>query len=170
MSTPKYDAEDLLDTVLSVMTTGSPTSALDAKIAAIDAEKTAKGKGLLTALAPIGTNYYLQSWTDKVLNSTPAIFYGIEDVAAKASGAAVAKTYLIFVEVVLVDDGNFNDSSKRINRYVRALEELFTVAFAPAMGHGAVEITQMRPMAFKLNLDSDDEVKVGGVSLSVSLF
>jgi hypothetical protein len=163
----KYDAEDILDTVLGVMTTGS---ALNNKIAEIEAEKTAAGKGLTPTLKQIASgSYHLQSWSEKVLNSSPAIFYGIEDVDAKANGPVVAKKYTVFVEVVMVDNGMTNDGSKRINRYARALEELFADAFAPAIGQGQVAVSAVRPFAFKLALDSDDEVKVGGVSLTIGL-
>jgi hypothetical protein len=166
MSTPKFDAEDLCDTVLSIMNGGK----LNAVIAAVEAEKVAAGKGLTPTLAPVlETSYFYQTWVDKILNVTPGIFYGIEDVTATDGGGAVAKLYKIFVEIVFVDSGITNDSSRRINRYARALEELFAKAFAPALGHGSVKINQVRPMAFKLALDSDDEVRVGGISLLVSL-
>ncbi len=168
MATPKYDAEDLLDSVLAIMT---DNGALNAKIAAIEAEKLAASKNLTPGLSAIASDaYYAQSWSDKVLNNSPGIFYGIEDVSAvDGGGGVVAKTYKVFVEVVLVDTGQTNDYWKRISRYARALEELFGAAYAPAMGHGAVKIEQVRPMAFKLALDSDDEVKVGGVSISVTI-
>lgn len=163
----KYDAEDLLDTVLGIMTDGS---ALNNKIAAIEAEKTANGKGLTPTLAPVASgSYYLQSWSEKILNTNPAIFYGIEEVRSEANGPVIAKTYTIFVEIILVDSGMTNDGSKRINRYARALEEIFAAAFAPAVAQGQVKIDQVRPMAFKLALDSDEEIKVGGVSLQMSL-
>lgn len=163
-----FDSEDLLDLVLGLMKDGG---ALNAQIAAVEAEKSAAGKGLDPALAPINDlSYYAQTWTDKILNSSPSIFYGIEDVQALDGAGAVAKTYQLFVEVCLVDENNaVGDSWKRIARYARALEEVFRKSFAPALGHGNVKITAMRPIAFKLALDSDDEVKIGGISLTVNL-
>lgn len=163
----KYDAEDLLDTVLSIMVDGG---ALNNKVAAIEAEKAAAGKALTPTLAQFSANaFYQQTWSDKVLNTSPGIFYGIEEVTAQDGGGAVAKLYKIFVEVVLIDSGQTNDSHRRINRYARALEELFSKAFEPALGHGGVKVEQVRPVAFRVSLDSDDEVKVGGISLLVSL-
>jgi len=162
----KYDAEDLLDTILGIMTTGD---ALNLKIAEVEAEKIAKGKGLTPTLKTVlATSYHLQTWNEKILSTTPAIFYGIEDVKAEAVGPVVAKSYVLFVEIVMVDNGMTNDGSKRINRYARALEELFASAFAQALGY-TVKVDQVRPMAFKLQIDSDDEIKVGGISLTVSL-
>ncbi len=163
----KYDAEDLLDTVLGIM-----TASLNTRIAAIEAEKIADGKGVTPTLAAVASgSYYLQAWSDKILNTSPAIFYGLEDVQTESNGSAVAKTYKIFVEVMLVDAGinGANDGSRRLNRYARALEEIFAESFAPAIGHGKVKVDSIRPMAFKLALDSDDEVKVGGISLLVTL-
>lgn len=165
----KYDTESLLDSVLQIMTNAG---ALNTKIAAIDAEKTAAGKSLTSTLAPIGADsYYLQTWTDKVLQTSPAIFYGVEDVKAESAGAVVAKGYTLFVEIVLVDSmlAGVGDGAKRIMRYTRALEELFAENFAPAIAGGRVKVDQVRPIGFKLALDSDDEVKVGGVSLMVTL-
>jgi len=164
----KYDAEDLLETVLGVMTTGD---ALNAKIAEIEAEKTAAGKALSPGLKTVGAaSYFLQTWNEKMLNANPAIFYGIEEVpATQSAGPVVAKTYKLFVEAVLVDSGMQNDGAKRIMRYARALEELFAKAFAVAAEAGQVKIEAIRPMAFKLALDSDEEVKVGGISLTINM-
>ncbi len=135
--------------VLEIMTTGG---ALNAKILEVETEKIAKS-----------------TWSDKILNSNPAIFYGIEDVATVSNVGAAAKSYRIFVEIVLVNSGQTNDTSKRINRYARALEELFSANFAPAVGFGQVKIEQVRPISFKLELDSSEEIIVGGISLTMTL-
>ncbi len=165
-----FDSEDLLNSILAVMVDGG---ALNAKIAAIEAEKAAKSpsQALTPTLAAIATtSYYAQTWSNKMLNSSPSIFYGIEDVSVVENAGAVAKTYKVFVEVVLVDSGNTNDAWKRIARYSRAIEELFKGMFADSVGRSAVKVEQVRPVAFKLALDSDEEIKIGGVSVSVSLF
>jgi hypothetical protein len=161
----KYDTEDLLESILGVMTSG-----LNTKITEIETEKIAAGKGLTPGLVAIDSDaYYLQTWTDKILNHKVGIFYGIEDVQTLDGGGAAAKTYKIFCEVVLVDNGQTNDTSKRIARYSRALEEIFLKAFADAVAYGKVKIDSVRPISFKLELDSDEEIKVGGVSLTISL-
>jgi hypothetical protein len=161
----KYDTEDLLESILGVMTSG-----LNTKITEIETEKIAAGKGLTPGLVAIASDaYYLQTWTDKILNNKVGIFYGIEDVQTQDGGGAAAKTYKIFCEVVLVDNGQTNDTSKRIARYSRALEEIFLKAFADAVAYGKVKIDSVRPISFKLELDSDEEIKVGGVSLTITL-
>lgn len=166
----KFDAEDVLDMILSVMQTdvGGGVTALNQAIAAVEAEKTAAGKGLTPALESI-TKYHEQTWTDEILNQSPVIFYGIENLSAESIGPATKKTYQCFVEAVVVDNQQTNDVYKRIHRYSRALEELFESKFAPSVGVGQIKIEQIRPMAFKIEEDSDDEVKVGGISVSVSI-
>jgi len=163
----KFDTEDLLASILSIMTTGG---ALNAKITAIEAEKAAKSQTLVPGLSSIGAaDYYEQTWSNKILNSPVAIFYGVENVQASDGGGVVAKTYTVFVEVVMTDNGQTNDIHKRIARYSRALEEVFNSAFDSVESYGKVKVDQVRPISFKLELDSDEEIKVGGVSLTITL-
>lgn len=158
----KFDAEDLLTEIRAVMTAG-----LNAKISAIEAEKGA----LTPTLKTIGADsYFEQTWNDKILNRNPAIFYGIEDVQSVENGGLLAKSYKIFVEVVLIDNGNTNDSSKRILRYSRALEELFQAADLAGRGMSKLKVDTVRPVAFKLELDSSEEIKIGGVTLTTTIF
>lgn len=165
VSTPKFDAEDILDTVLGVMTAG-----LNTQIAAIEAEKIAAGKGLTPTLAQIDSGSYVeQTWSDEILNFNPGIFYGIEDVSTQSIGMAVAKTYKIFCEVIVIDDGNSVGCHKRILRYSRALEEIFETAFKDAIGGGKASVEQVRPISFKKDLDSSEEIKIGGISLTITL-
>lgn len=163
----EYDSEDLLDTLLGIMTDGS---ALNNKIAAIEAEKTAQGKQLTPAISSIdNTAYFPQTWNDKILNKTPAIFYGIEDVQSNDGGGVVATTYKCFVDVLVLDNGQTNDVWKRVARYSRALKELFLSNFKPAIAQGTVKVEAVRPIAFKPDLDSSEEIKVGGVLLSITI-
>jgi len=159
----KFDAEDLLDSILAMMTDG-----LNAKIAAVEAEKTAKGKGI--TLASIDSNaYFRQTWNDKILNYSPAIFYGIENNATIGQAGATATQYFIFAEVIISDSGNDDQVVNRILRYTRALQELFEEQFARVAELGRIKIETVRPVSFKLEEDNSNEVKVGGVSITVTL-
>ncbi len=161
----KFDAEDMLDGILQIMTDG-----LNARIAAIEAEKVAAGKGLTPTLAAIPTDgYYLQSWSEKILMTNPSIFYGIEEVTTIDGGFGAAKKYKLFAEIVLVDSGMTADADKRILRYTRALEEIFTEAFKNTAEVGRAIIETVRPASFKLDLDSSEEMKVGGIAITLSL-
>jgi hypothetical protein len=161
----KFDQEDLLDSILDIMTTK-----LNARISAIEAEKAAKSMALSPTLAPIASDaYYLQSWSEKILTKTPAIFYGVEDVTTEDGGGAASKRYKIFCEVIYCDNGQRNDAHRRIARYARALEEIFAESFRDIADSSAIKIETVRPISFKLELDSSEEIKVGGVSLSITL-
>lgn len=163
----KFDGEDLMNLLASVM---QNNGALNVQITAIETEKATKGQSLTPGLSAIADgSYYPQTWNDKILNSNPAIFYGIEDVDSLDGGGTTAKTYLCFVEIILIDSGQTNDVWKRISRYSRALEEIFENAFDAAAEAGKVKIKQVRPISFKADMDSSEEIKVGGISISVSI-
>ena len=159
----KFDAEVLLDSILDIMTTG-----LNTKIAAVEAEKTAMGKSI--GLAAVDSNaYYRQTWNDKILQYTPAIFYGIENTAATAVAGVTATQYFLFVEVIISDSGNDDQVVNRILRYTRALQELFEEQFGKVAEAGRIKIETVRPVSFKLDEDTSDEVKVGGISITLTL-
>jgi len=160
-----FDSEDLLDGIEQIM-----LSDLNTRISAIEAEKIAKSKGLSPTLAAVdATSYFRQSWSEKILNISPAIFYGIEDVKAVSNGPAVSKQYSVFVMVVYFDNGMTNDTHRRISRYSRALEEIFRENFASYSEMGLLKIETIRPLSYKLEEDSSEEMKVGGVSLTMTL-
>lgn len=160
-----FDGEDLLDSVLSMVQTG-----ISAKLTAIEAEKIAKGKGVSGGLpVPEASAYTRQTWSNNILNHSPAIFYGIENVQAEGVGPATMEKFTVFVEVVMVDSGMDTDTSSRIMRYSRALKEIFQEGFAEVAETGRIKIETVRPVSFKLDQDSSEEIKVGGVSLTVAL-
>lgn len=165
MPAKKFDVESLLEMVKDIMVGGD---ALNVKLDAITAEKT--DAVLDPVLAPIGADaYFEQTWDDNILNKSPAIFYGIEDVQSDDGGAGVvAKTYKVFCEVVMVK-GITGDDARRIFRYSRALEELFAENFKPAVAAGTFKVEQVRPVSVKMELDSSEEIKIGGVLLSITL-
>lgn len=163
----KFDGEDLLDAVKSIMVSGD---ALNNKILEIENEKANKSKGLTPTLKTISANaYFEQTWNDKILNQNPAIFYGIEDVQSTDGGGALGKVYQLFVEIVLVDNGMQSDNHKRIQRYSRALEELFLSSDATIIPFAKIKVNQIRPISFKLQIDSNEEIKVGGISILIAL-
>jgi hypothetical protein len=162
-----FDTEDLLLMIRKVMT---DDDALNTKIAAVDAEKVAKGMVLASPLKPVAdAGYFEQTWSEKILNINPAIFYGIGEMPTIDGGGASLTTYKMFVEIVLVDSGQTNDVSKRIARYTRALKELFQENFQPAIAGGTIKIDQFIPVAFKFNMGSSEEIKVGGIGISFSI-
>ncbi len=161
----KFDIEDLVAELRTVMEDG-----LNAAIAAVEAEKIAAGKGFTPTLANI-QNYHEQTWDDKVLQHQVTVFYGLEDIETTDIGGGPAKKLTLFAEIVYVDNGMANDGWKRVQRYSRALEELLTAQSSRFNSFGSSpRIEQVRPFAFKNESNTSEEVKVGGVSLSVTLF
>ena len=159
-----FDTEDLLIMIKAIMT---DNDALNTKIAAIEAEKLAKGQALTPGLAAIpAAAYYEQTWSDKILNTPQSIFYGVGEMPTIYGGGVSATTYKMFIEIVLVDNGQTNDFSKRVARYTRALKEVFEENFLPAISGGAITIDQFIPIAFKTGLNSSNEIKIGGIGIS----
>lgn len=161
----KFDAEDLLDSVLAMMTDGG---ALNAKIAAVEAEKTTAGKQIgLEAIA--SDAYYRQTWNDKILNHVAAIYYGIENNQTIGTPGATAIQYSVFVEIIMADSGNDSNIVNRILRYTRAIQELFEEKFGAVAEFGKIKVETVRPISFKLENDTSDDVKAGGVSITMTL-
>lgn len=161
----KFRPEDLLNNVKSLLTTY-----LNAKIDSIEAEQVSKGLPA-TNLAHVDTvnGYFLQSWSDKILNANPAIFYGIEDIASEGYGPATAQRYRIFVEVVVIDSLQDLLVNTRIFRYADAIKEVFEEHYDFLSSSSQIKIETVRPVSFKLDMNSSEEIKVGGVSLHTSI-
>lgn len=161
----RYDLEDLLDDVEAIL-----KSSLNAKIQAVESEKSSKGKALSTGLSSIASDsFYRQTWSDKILNTSPAIYFGIENVETSGMGPASAETVKIFAEIVIVDSGMDDLTHRRVNRYSRAIKELFEENFAKLSFASKIKIETVRPTSFRLELDTSEEIKVGGVSISMTL-
>lgn len=168
----KFDTESLMTNILAIMTAN-----LNPKIAAIEAEKIAAGApatGLKPVDATIGADgtpngYFEQTWSDKIININPAIFYGIESIQAQGMGPATMEKYGVFIEVVLVDNGQDSFTKNRIHRYARALKEVFEESFAGLQSAAQIKIETVRPVSFRLDLNTSEEIKVGGISLTIAL-
>lgn len=159
------DAEDLLDDIEETL-----KAQLPAKIAAIEAEKVAKGKGITGGLATVeSTSYYRQTWNNAILNVSPAIFYGIEDTGSEGLGPVTKQQFKFFVEVVVTDGGNDSFGVSRILRYSRAIKEVMEANFDRISNGNRWKVETVRPVAFKMNQDSSEETKVGGVSIITAI-
>lgn len=161
----KYDLEDCLDDFETLL-----TSKLNTKIAAIEAEKIAKGKGLDGGLSAVDSQaFFRQTWSDKILNYSPAIFFGIENVEAASGGMQTAERPTVFIECVIVDGGMDMLTHRKINRYSRAIKELIEENFDSFTFASKIKVETVRPTSFKLELDTSEEIKVGGVSVSLTI-
>ena len=158
-----YDIEEMLDNIETIL-----KASLNTKIAAIEAEKTVLGKPI--GLPAVDTNAYIQqTWSDKILQYNPAIFYGVEEIQSTGANTATLEVYKIFVEVVFVDSGNDLYGIKRLHRYSRALKEVFQENYDALPWSTKVNIETVRPISFKLEADSSEDIRVGGVSIVAGL-
>ncbi len=162
---PKYDIENLLEDVQALLVAN-----LNTQIAAIESEKEAAGKQVV-AMTPVDSaSYYEQNWSDKILNTNPSIFYGIEQVQAMGAGPATGEVLKVFVEIICVDTQADLFMTKRINRYTRAIKEVFEANYDRlAQGSNKLHIETVRPVSFKLDMDASEEIHVGGVSLITAI-
>ncbi len=160
-----FDNEDVLDSIKQILDDG-----LEDRLTAIETEKIAKGKGIPDGLPmPEDSAFYLQTWSDDILNHSPAIFYGIEDNNSEGIGPATVQKLKIFVEAVITDDGSDEYGVKRLLRYTRAIRETFEKGFDSVANLGRIKIETVTPVSFKIGEDSSEEIRVGGVSLTIAL-
>lgn len=161
----KFDLESLLDAIETILQAN-----LNTKIAAVEAEKIAQGFPV-TGLAPVDNarGYFLQSWSPENLNIDPAIFYGVDHVEAVGMGPNTVEKFILFVEIILTDEGQDSLANTRINRYTRAIKEVLQENFDQLPSSSQIKIETVRPVSFKLDQNSSEVIKVGGVSLTTSL-
>lgn len=160
----RYDIESLLAGVEELIRAN-----LNTKIAEIEAEKTVQGSPVgLPGIADEA--YFEQSWNDEILNYSPAIFFGVEEIQATGAGPETMQVVKLFVEVLFTDAGNDKLGKKRVHRYSRALKEVFEERYAElGVVQGKIKIETVRPISFKLDLDNADEIRVGGVSIITAI-
>lgn len=161
----KYDAENLLSDIKTILKAN-----LNTAITTVENEKVAQGLPA-TGLLPVDTNvgYFEQNWSDAILNVSPAIFYGIEDVRAEGAGPTTMQTYKVFVEIVVTDRQEDKLMNARIHRYSRAIKDVLEANYDKIPSSAKTKIETVRPVSFKLDLNSSEEIRVGGVSLTTAL-
>jgi hypothetical protein len=158
-----YDIENLLGDIESLLKQN-----LNTEIAKIEAEKASQGKAV--GLPGVDPNaYYEQSWNDEILNRAPAIFFGIADTDAEGAGPATIEKFKLFIEVVVIDSGMDKFTSRRVHRYSRAVKKVLQDGFANFPVAGKIKIVTVVPASFRLNADSSDNIKVGGVVVTAAI-
>lgn len=162
----RFDSEDVLDMVEQLC-----KEKLNGKIAEIESQKAANGRFVLkTPLAPVASDaYYRQTWDDGILMKPVAIFYGIESLRAIDGGNEIAEEFKVFVEVNFVDNGLIVDGARRVARYSRAIKEIFVEAFRLAPESSRIKIEEIVPASVKFSENSSEVLKVGGITLTVSI-
>lgn len=160
-----YDLENLLSDIKTILIAN-----LNTKIAAVEAEKIAQGLPA-TGLSSIDTThgYFEQNWSDRILTLSPALFYGVEEINAQGAGPATIETYKIFVEVILVVNGLDALGNTRLKRYTQAIKRVLQENYDRIPSASKIKIETVRPRSFILDVNTSEEMRVGGVSLTTAL-
>ena len=160
-----YNIENLLADIKAIL-----VSDLNANIAVVEAEKV--GQGLpATNLSPVDTTngYFEQNWSDAMLNINPAIFFGVEEIQAEGAGPVTKEYYKVFIEVVVVDRQTDTLMKNRIHRYAEAIRRTMQNNYDQIPSASKIKIETVRPISFKLDLNTSEEIRVGGVTIITAL-
>lgn len=163
-----YDVEDLLTDFETILKTK-----LNDKIAAIAAEKSAKGVPLDLPAIDVPQGIFFQTWDDQILNSSPGILYGLRESQADGSSYSVTgERVTLFAEVYFTQPMNEDSDAsgtRRILRYMRALKEIVQENFDENELRSKIKVKTLTPLSFRLEGDTSDEIKVGGVEIETAL-
>lgn len=155
----KYDIENLLADIQAFL-----QSNLNAKLSAISAEK-ADGVNLPL----IDSNaYFLQTFNDKNASYDPFVFYGIDKVEGDASGPYASRNYKLNVIIIASDQGQDLSMPKRMLRYSRALDEIFSENWATIGAAVKFRVTSLEPISFTM-MNSSEPYRAIGVTLEAPL-
>ncbi len=157
----KFDLEDLLDGIKTIMTTH-----LNTKISAINSEKNDQ----ITLKAVESGAYFDNTMDAAQANYDPFIFYGVSDMPGEASDYPGDSAYRaeIVVLICCADHGTDINISRRMLRYQRVLKEVFEERFDDAGGRCKLSVKTQVPVTIQL-LNSSTRHKVVGVLLRTDL-
>lgn len=160
-----YDIESLLADVKKIL-----VCHLNNHIAAIEAEKVQAGF-VATNIQPVDPDngYIEQSLADVPININPCLVYGVDDIGAVSQNAATAQTVKLFVAIVIVDNGMDTLAKNKIHRYTRAAKEVFEKHFDRIRSASLLKIETFLPVSFKMDENSSETMKIGGVSITTSI-
>lgn len=161
----KFDVESLLTNIKAILVAN-----LNTKIAAVETEKVAMG-AIVTHIQPIdpAAGYIEQSLSDLTNIQAQTIFYGIEHIDAVGVGPTTSQKFKCFIVVLLVDTRNDTLAKYKIHRYTRAIKEVFEDNYDQLFSSSQIRIETIAPISFKLDENTSEEMKVGGVNLYTSL-
>lgn len=154
----KYDLEDLMADVKSIMTTY-----LNTKITALNSEKS----DAITLVQVDSEAYHLQQMNGKSPNFDPFIIYGVTNIEGEGLGPHTETEIDVQVALVLADNGEDVEITNRMYRYGRALREVFEEHFSENSNAIKLSIKSLVPVQFT-GLNSANDSRVVGVTLSLA--
>jgi len=159
----KYDAERLITDLLDLFKTN-----LNSRITKIQAEK----QTLLGAnnfdVPQIDDAAWFDALDDRVANFNPYIYYGLNDNTVIEIASAESSDLTAFFTVVLANDGNDPLISRKMLRYIRALQEISSRHFGDIAEASSLIVTTITPKDLK-DLDTGTFHKIGGVAIKTAI-
>lgn len=155
----KIDFETILDEVKAVMTEN-----LNARITAITAEK---GAGV--SLRAIDAQaYFLQTLDQRPAMFDPFVFYGISDIKGDGGHSGTPMKITMFCIIICADNGEDDQTARRMLRYQRALREIFEENFDLPESSVKLSVSSLVPVEVTL-LNTTQSHRAIGVELVADL-
>jgi hypothetical protein len=157
----KTDIESVLDGVKAFLVAN-----LNTQIAALNAEKN-DGISLKSVNA---TAYHLQYPQDRTELGDPFVVYDeAQEPRIEANGGMVAAVHSVGVSIVLADNGLDGDIVKRLFRYRRALQDLFSDKWASVYGSHKFKMRLWSPTPPFKNMETQYTGRAVGIILEVAV-
>lgn len=155
----RLDLETILDKIKLLF-----QAKLTAKLAALDAEK---NDGITLPTVENGA-YFLQGYHEGMANFNQFIVYGVEKIDSTSVNALAAKSFSLYVELAMTDQGMNNENMKKLLRYGRALEEIVNENFDKILGNTRFQTSLLEPAAFE-DVKGGVFLKSVGVRITASI-
>lgn len=156
----KYDLESLLNDVQAMIAAN-----LNTKIAAIESDRGALSPTLKTVASGA---YFLQTLNDAAANFDPYILYGVDDIESDGRGANTLERFKLSVVIVLADNGQDMNITKRMLRYRQALKEIFETNWQTLNNGVKLRVAPSIPVPIT-NLNSDERYQAVGLAIDAEL-
>ena len=165
----KYDLENLVADVQALL-----AASLVAKVTAIEAEQVAAGLPAAwpspEAPAIDADAYYSFGWTDESLNKSVGVAVFLAEQTSEGQGPFTLLRYVLDIGVYMSGTNNDPLADRKLLRYSKALKELLEEKWTKINNAASKEkVETVGPIDFKFNVDSSDNCKIAGVTLSCTL-
>lgn len=135
---------------------------LNTYISAINTEKSDS----ITLATVSASAFFFQSMNDRAANYDPYVSWGVSQAGSVSEGAGVLRALSFYVILVVSDRGEEPELGRKMLRYSRALEDLFSRGWAKIRPDATLRLTNLGEVAFRFQ-DSQDPYRAVGVELQM---
>ena len=167
---PKFDAEQLLDELFSIVKAN-----LNTKITKIQTEKAALLGSANFEVPTVDDNCWFDSLDDRIANCNPFVYYGINDNSVIEIASAESSDLTVFFTVVLDYDGEDVAMYRKMLRYIRALQEIASENFDEISEASNLKVVTINPQDLR-NIEQDDDPhnlpnfhKIAGIAIQTAI-